>query len=163
MAKLRKGKTRKNIAEQVSSQGKINLIASIVSGLVMSAVFVLITGRYLEALLVLAASVVTCQVLRITNNIMIRRIADKFESELEAIKQGDYSKFLEPRSFWCAVRHRFSAELSVERYKVTYRQFLLAVPFDHPGIEKGGYYSRTGGLIHFRDIKDSGRNCKRRI
>lgn len=99
MAKLRKGKTRKNIAEQVSSQGKINLIASIVSGLVMSAVFVLITGRYLEALLVLAASVVTCPVLRITNNIMIRRIADKFESELEAIKQGDYSKFLEPRSF----------------------------------------------------------------
>lgn len=58
MAKPKKGKT-KSIAEQVASQGKANLIAAVVTGLVMSAVFVLITGKYVEALLVLATSVIT--------------------------------------------------------------------------------------------------------
>ena len=95
-----KGKTKsKSIAEQIASMGKIGLFASIITGLVMSAVFVLITGKYLEALLVLATSIITMPVLRIINNITIRRILEKFEIELQTIKEGDYSKFLEPRSF----------------------------------------------------------------
>ena len=98
MAKPKKGKT-KSIAEQVASQGKANLIAAVVTGLVMSAVFVLITGKYVEALLVLATSVITSQVLRFTSNSMIKKIALKFEEELDDIREGDYSKFLEPKSF----------------------------------------------------------------
>ncbi len=98
MAKQRKGKT-KSIDEHVSSQGKINIIASIVVGLIMSAVFILITGLYFEALLVLATSIVTSQILRLTNGIVTRKISEQFETELHVIKQGDYSKFLEPKTF----------------------------------------------------------------
>jgi len=98
MAILKKGKS-KSIAEQVSSQGKIYLLASIAVGLVMSAVYVLLTRRYAEALLVLATAIVTSQVMRITNGIMIRKISQRFEEELHVIKQGDYSRFLDPKSF----------------------------------------------------------------
>jgi methyl-accepting chemotaxis protein len=98
MAKAGKGKV-KTVNEHVSSQGKINLIASIITGLVMSAIFVLITGKIGEALLVLATAVLTSQVLRIANSVITRKISKQFERELYVIKQGDYSKFLDPKSF----------------------------------------------------------------
>jgi len=96
---VKKKEKAKSIAEQVSSQGKIYLLTSVAVGLVMSAVYVLITGRYVEALLVLATAIITSQVMRIANGIMIRRISRKFEEELNVIKQGDYSRFLDPNSF----------------------------------------------------------------
>lgn len=89
----------KTIVERASHQGRINLFSAIVAGLVMSAVFILITGKYAESLLVLATAIVTSLVLRITNNTVTRKIAQHFEKELQVIKQGDYSKFLEPKTF----------------------------------------------------------------
>jgi len=89
----------KTIVERASHQGRINLFSAIVTGLVMSAVFILITGKYAESLLVLATAIVTSLVLRITNNTVTRKIAQHFEKELQVIKQGDYSKFLEPKTF----------------------------------------------------------------
>jgi len=98
MAILKK-KNGKTIVEHVSSLGKIFLLTSIAVGIVMSAAFALITRRYLEALLVLATAIITSQVLSITNVLVIRRISQKFEEELRSIEEGDYTKFLDPKSF----------------------------------------------------------------
>ena len=98
MAKQKKGET-KTIVEQISHHGRINLLAAIAVGIVMSALFILITGKYLEALLVLATAIVTSQVLHFTYAVVTSKIAQRFEKELQVIKQGDYTKFLEPKTF----------------------------------------------------------------
>jgi methyl-accepting chemotaxis protein len=98
MAIMKKRNT-KTVAEHVSGQGKLYLIASVAVGLVMSAIFALITRRYLEALLVLATAIITSQALRIINGILMRRIAHVFEKELRPIREGDFTTFLDPRSF----------------------------------------------------------------
>lgn len=77
----------------------INMVASVVTGLVMSVIFVLITKMYWQAILVFLTAIVTSQVIRITNNYLVKKMAERFETELKVIKEGDYSKFLEPRSF----------------------------------------------------------------
>ncbi len=77
----------------------INMIAAVITGLIMSVLFALITKLYWQAILVFLTSIVTSQVMRITNSIMVKKMADRFETELAAVKEGDYSKFLEPKSF----------------------------------------------------------------
>jgi methyl-accepting chemotaxis protein len=80
-------------------QGKLMMIASLVVGVVMSIIFIAITNQYFEALLVLLTAILTTQVIRICNNIVLRRTADRFTSELDVIKQGDYSRFIESKKF----------------------------------------------------------------
>ncbi|NLK87858.1 MAG: methyl-accepting chemotaxis protein [Clostridiaceae bacterium] len=65
----------------------------------MTAVFIIITGEFYKALLVLVTAFLTYLVLRLINTIVSKKISEKFESELAVIKEGDYSKFLEPRFF----------------------------------------------------------------
>ncbi len=81
------------------SKVNINMVATVVTGLVMSVIFALITKLYWQAILVFLTAIVTSQVMRIVNNYLVKKIAERFETELEVIKEGDYSKFLEPRSF----------------------------------------------------------------
>lgn len=88
-------------SKKKSTTGKanINMIASIVTGLIMAVLFALITNLYWQAILVFLTAIVTSQVMRFTNSYLVRKMAERFESELQVIKEGDYSKFLEPRSF----------------------------------------------------------------
>ncbi len=79
--------------------GKLNSLALIVTGLIMSAIFVLITRLYWQAVFVFITAIVTSQVMKFTNSLVIKKVAERFENELEVVKDGDYSKFLEPKSF----------------------------------------------------------------
>lgn len=98
MAELKKVKS-KTINEQVMLQGKLTLIATAVVGVLMTAVFILITGEFYEGLLVLVTAFLAYLVLRIINGIISKKISEQFDAELGVIKEGDYSKFLEPRTF----------------------------------------------------------------
>lgn len=87
--------------QKTNTAGKvnINMAATVLTGLVMSVIFALITKLYWQAILVFLTAIVTSQVMRIVNNYLVKKMAERFETELEVIKEGDYSKFLEPRSF----------------------------------------------------------------
>ncbi len=98
MAEKKKSQS-KTINEHVSLQGKLTLIATAVVGVLMTAVFVLITGEFSKGLLVLVTAFLTYLVLRLINTIVSKKISEQFDTELEVIKEGDYSKFLEPRYF----------------------------------------------------------------
>ncbi len=89
----------KSINEHVMLQGKLTLIATAVVGVLMTAVFILITGEFYKALLMLPTAFLTYLVQRLINTLISKRISDQFEVELGVIKEGDYSKFLEPRNF----------------------------------------------------------------
>ena len=80
-------------------QTKLNSIASIIVGIVMSVIFVLITKKVAEAFLVLLTAIVTTMVIRVCNNIIVRRTADRLATDIDVIKQGDYSKFIDSKSF----------------------------------------------------------------
>lgn len=81
------------------NQGGLMMIATIIVGLVMSVLFAAVTHLYPEALLVFATAIVTTLVIRVCNNIVIRRTADRLGLELNVIKQGDYSRFVEAKNF----------------------------------------------------------------
>ncbi len=89
----------KSINEHVSLQGKLTLISTAIVGILMTAVFIIITGEFYKSLLVLVTAFFTYLVLRLIITIMSKKISEQFESELAVIKEGDYSKFLEPRFF----------------------------------------------------------------
>ncbi len=98
MAEKKKA-TSKSINEHVSLQGKLTLIATAVVGVLMTTVFVLITGKFGISLLVLVTAFLTYLALRLINTIVSKKISEQFEAELAVIKEGDYSTFLEPRYF----------------------------------------------------------------
>ena len=87
-----------NNTEQIN-QGKLNGIASIIVGLIMSVIYVLITKKYAEAILVFVTAIITSQVGKVCNNFVVRKTANRFAIDLDVIKQGDYSKFIDSKSF----------------------------------------------------------------
>lgn len=91
--------TAKKVNTREIDQGKLMMIASLIVGVVMSAIFIVITRLYFEALLILFTAIVTTQVIRICNNIVVKRTANRLAAELDVIKQGDYSRFVESRKF----------------------------------------------------------------
>ncbi len=88
----------------VSMKTRIHLIAAIATGLVMSVIY-LIFARDWHVILVFLTALVTSQVMRITNGIMIKKLAENFETELQPVKSGDYSKFLQPSQFGVLAGH----------------------------------------------------------
>lgn len=80
-------------------QSKIIVIATITVGLIMSVIYVLITNKVGEAFFVLLTAIVTALVVRVCNNIIIKRTANRFATDMDVIKQGDYSKFVDSKSF----------------------------------------------------------------
>jgi methyl-accepting chemotaxis protein len=96
----RSKKTAGNAAEnKFGNTKRINLIAATVVGIIFSIIFGLITKRYFVSFLVLLSAIIISQILEATNKLMIRRMSVYFETELQPVKEGDYSKFLEPKSF----------------------------------------------------------------
>lgn len=89
----------KAVKSKEINQGRLIMIASIVVGVVMSAIYIALTKKFFEALLVFLTALVTTQVIRICNNIIVRRTADRLATEFDVIKQGDYSKFVESKNF----------------------------------------------------------------
>ncbi|MGE5614833.1 MAG: methyl-accepting chemotaxis protein [Bacillota bacterium] len=85
--------------KNLENTNRINLYATIGVGVIFSVIFALLTGKYFESLLVLLAAIIISQILKATNKLMIKKTAAYFETELRAVKDGDYSKFLEPKSF----------------------------------------------------------------
>lgn len=80
-------------------QSKMIVIATITVGLIMSVIYVLITNKVGEAFFVLLTAIVTALVVRVCNNIIIKRTANRFATDMDVIKQGDYSKFVDSKSF----------------------------------------------------------------
>lgn len=81
-----------------SMKNRMHMIATIVSGLVMSVIYFLFAKDW-YVILVFLTAILTSQVMRITNGVMVKKIAGNFEKELEPVKGGDYSKFLQPSKF----------------------------------------------------------------
>lgn len=79
--------------------GKLIVIATITIGLIMSVIYVLITSKVGGAFFVLLTAIVTALVVRVCNNIIIKRTANRFATDMDVIKQGDYSKFVDSKSF----------------------------------------------------------------
>lgn len=98
MARTKK-RSIKSINEHMSFQAKLTIIAASVVGVLMTAVFIIITGEFGKSLLVLATAFVTYLTLRLINSIVSKKVAEQFDYELSAIKDGDYSTFLEPKTF----------------------------------------------------------------
>jgi Flp pilus assembly protein TadB len=80
-------------------QGKMITVATIITGLIMSVLSGLITKNIPAAFLVLLTAIVAAVVIRVCNNIIIKRTANRFANDLDVIKQGDYSKFVDSKSF----------------------------------------------------------------
>ncbi len=91
---MSKTKISKNL-----SQSRLNGIVMIIVGLVMSIIYVILTKNFLGALWVLLTSIVTTLVMRTCNNFIVRKNAERFAADLDVIKQGDYSKFIDSKSF----------------------------------------------------------------
>lgn len=89
----------KNQKKDEISQGKLNMLASIAVGLIMSAIYISLTTKIIEAFLVLLTAIVTAQVIKICNNYIIKRTTNRLATDLDVIKQGDYSKFVDSKSF----------------------------------------------------------------
>jgi len=87
-----------NAEKKKSAYKRISLYAAVITGLVMSIIFYL-TSKSWQVILVFLTAIVTSLVLRVTNNYLVKKMASRFVSELSVIKNGDYSKFLEPKSF----------------------------------------------------------------
>ena len=86
-------------------KSRIHLIAAIVTGLVIGVVYALLAKDVVPALIIFLTAIVTSQVTRITNGIMVKKIAENFEIELDPVKAGDYSKFLQPSRFGVLAGH----------------------------------------------------------
>lgn len=99
MAKSKSASDSSVTGKKLEITNKINLIATIGVGIIFSIIFALITGKQFESLLVLLSAIIISQILKATNQFMIKKTAAYFETELQAVKEGDYSKFLEPKSF----------------------------------------------------------------
>lgn len=98
MAKKKKS-MEKTSTSHASNYGKINFYAALIIGAAASVTFGLITGRIGESFLVLLAVIISSQILRITNGLIIGKVTRHFEDELKVIKEGDFSKLLEPKTF----------------------------------------------------------------
>lgn len=83
------------------SQGKLITIASLITGIIMSAVYLLLTGveNFISSFIVLLTAMLTALVTKWCGNHVITRTANRLTIDLEVIKQGDYSKFVESKSF----------------------------------------------------------------
>ena len=81
------------------SQSRLNGIVMIIVGLVMSIIYVILTKNFLGALWVLLTAIVTSLVMRTCNNFIVKKNAERLAADLDVIKQGDYSKFIESKSF----------------------------------------------------------------
>ena len=80
-------------------QAKIFIIVTIFVGIIMSVLFSIITGNIGEAFFVLLTAVVTSIVIKICNNYIVKKTSNRLASDLDVIKQGDYSKFVDSKSF----------------------------------------------------------------
>lgn len=82
-----------------NSQSNINLFATIIVGIVLSVIYAISRKEPWGVFFILLTAVLTSQVIKICNNYIITKTTNRFATDLDAIKQGDYSKFIESKSF----------------------------------------------------------------
>jgi methyl-accepting chemotaxis protein len=81
-----------------TGKSRLTLIAAIITGVVMSVISYLSLKSW-QVIFVFLTAIVTSLVIKIINNYLVKKMATRFVTELSVIKNGDYSKFLEPKSF----------------------------------------------------------------
>ena len=116
-------------------QGKLIITASIIVGLVMSVISVLMKN-YSGIFLVLLTAIVTSQVVKLCNNIVVKRTADRFSIDLDVIKQGDYSKFVDSKSFG-VLAGIASIINAVLRYQGFNRRLFYIITLHYTSLQKG--------------------------
>lgn len=82
-----------------NSQSNINLFATIIVGIVLSVIYAISRKEPWGVFFILLTAVLTSLVMRICNNYILTKTANRFATDLDVIKQGDYSKFIESKSF----------------------------------------------------------------
>ncbi|HHW47976.1 MAG TPA: methyl-accepting chemotaxis protein [Clostridiaceae bacterium] len=78
---------------------KYALIISISVGLIFAIVTCIMTGEWMMLPYFALSGIITALVLRILVNISIRKITSRFASELELIKEGDFSHLVDSKSY----------------------------------------------------------------
>lgn len=81
------------------NQNRFILIITLIVGIVMGAIFFAITGLIGESFLVLLTAFVTAFFIRLCTNYLVRKTANRLSTELDVIKEGDFSQFFESKSF----------------------------------------------------------------
>lgn len=88
-----------NQKAKAGDQGNLNLLATIIPGVIMCVIYAIVIKFDWGVLFILLTTVLTGQVIKICNNHIITKTADRLATELDVIKEGDYSRFIESKSF----------------------------------------------------------------
>jgi len=81
------------------NQSRFIIVIALLVGIVMGVIFYLITGLLGESLLVVLTALVTAFFIRISTNFLVKKTANRLSKDLDVIKQGDFSQFVDPKSF----------------------------------------------------------------
>ena len=82
-----------------NGQSKLNLYATIAVGVIISGIYFLIFREFEGVLFILLTAVLSAQVIKMCTNYTITKTANRLAKDLDVIKQGDYSTFVESKSF----------------------------------------------------------------
>lgn len=78
---------------------RLVIFVSIGTGIILSAIYTLIMRNIIEALFIFLSALVTSFVIKVTMDYAMKHLAKRFSSDLEVIKQGDFSKLVDSKSF----------------------------------------------------------------
>ncbi len=85
--------------QNTSSNSKLDIFVPIVAGVIMGVLAGLLTKQVIPVIWAIVVSILTSVLSKIFNNIVVKKNANKLAIDLDVIKQGDYSKFVDSKTF----------------------------------------------------------------
>lgn len=75
------------------------LFVAVCVGVIMSALYILITKRYMESVFVFVSVIIASMAAKVASDMAVKKLSLRFSSDLETIKQGDFSKLVDSKSY----------------------------------------------------------------
>lgn len=85
--------------KRTSGHSRINMIVTIVVAVIMGTLTGLLTKQALPVIFTVVVAFLTTFAQKICNDFTTKKKANEMASDLDAIKQGDYTKFIEPKKY----------------------------------------------------------------
>lgn len=85
--------------KRTTDQSKLNLIVTIVIGAVMGTLAGLLTKQVVPVIWAIVVAFLTMFAQKLCNTYLTKKKAKEMADDLGAVKQGDYTKFIDPRGF----------------------------------------------------------------
>lgn len=85
--------------KKVSNPMRLIVSVLVGAGIILSAVFFLITRDFEKTLLVFLATILASLAIKVATDIALKKLTKRFSDDLEVIKQGDFSKLVDSKSF----------------------------------------------------------------